>query len=1014
MRFGILGSLEVTVDGRPVDLPSPRLRAALALLLLNRDRPVGIPRFVDALWGEEPPRTARAQVHTAISKLRQLLPDDALHEAGEVAADGIVADGIVADGAADGGPAAGGPGERITLEPGGYRLRAAAEDVDADCFADLVAAARDLQRSGDRQAALGPLRSGLALWRGEALSAIEAPFAAASRTRLQEERRAAYELLADLELAGGNYLAVVPELTALLEEHPYWESIAERLALALSHGGRQTDALAVLRTTRDRLAQDFGLDPGPGLADLERLILRGELPRTGGGPTGAVAQAAVATATATTAAAATVLPKAPIPPTAQDPTAGAGPIPPSAATSTSPAAKDSAPAAAQPPPASGPRPAQLPAPSYGFVGRENELAALSGVRDGAGGEARVALVSGPPGVGKTSLALRWAQQHASAFQDGQLFVDLHGYDQYERESAQRVLERFLLALGVPGYQIPADQPAREDLYRSTVAGRRLLIVLDNASDDEQVRPLLPGTADGMVLVTSRGRLGGLAADTGARVIDLGMLTRREAVEALGRIVGAERVEAAPEAADALAQLCGGLPLALRISAVRLNQEPGVALAELAAELSPEEDRLAGLSIPGSSTHAVSRTLDHSYRLLGDLEARCFRLLCGFPGPALNVPAAAALLGVERGAQAQPPLRALLAAHLVERPASDRYVLHDLVRLYGRELAAEFPQEQDQALARLCDWYITAVDAAQQLLYPVAFAIPTDLRHPWTGPLPFTDRDAAVEWFGSEDDNLLALIRHGAAQGEHRVVWQLALGHAAYLLHRHQLGLLVEISELGERSALAAGLDMPAGKLANYAGIAYSMLRDLRARDAYGRAMSAALREGDELRATRIRSNLGNLHYELEQFAEAAVQQAEALAAARRLDDQQLVSALLANLALTQLELGRLEEAQELVSEAILASEKLENHEAAAVYRGQLGFVQLRRGRLDEALTLSEAALAAAERFDNPLLRGRMFDQVGQVLAALDQHERARESWQRALVLLEEIDSPEADIVRARL
>ncbi|WP_081967066.1 BTAD domain-containing putative transcriptional regulator [Kitasatospora sp. NRRL B-11411] len=910
------------------------MRAALAFLLLNAGRPVSIHRMVDALWGETAPRTARAQVHTVISTLRKALPSESA--------------GL------------------LSFDTAGYRFAVPDGDVDAAAFSALLTGAKSLAERGDQVAAADHLRRALALWRGEALSGIEAPFAEPARLRLEEERFAAHGLLADLDLAAGRHRALVPELTALLRAYPAREDIAVRLATALHRCDRQADALAVVRETRAFLLREFGLDPGDGLVALETALLSGRFEAPSEEPSAKAVRRE----------------------------AGPGKV----------------------------RPAQLPQTPHGFVGRTAEFGRLTALARGGSGDARIALVTGPAGVGKTSVAVHWAQSVADDFTDGQLFVDLHGYDEGECEPAARVLERFLLALGVPGHRIPEDPVLREDLYRSTVAGRKLLVVLDNARDYEQVRPLLPGSAQGFTVVTSRVRLGGLVARTGAAPVPLGVLPAAEAIEVLARLAGRERVRAAPEAAAELAQLCGGLPLALRISAVRLLDEPEAPLSGLTVELAPESDRLAGLSLPGDEL-TVSGALEHSYRRLPTDQARFFRLLALHPGAAIPAAAAGALWGAPETplSAALPPearalLRSLESVHLVERVADDqgRHRMHDLVRLYGRQIAASSKAEGTAALGRLFDWYIAHADAAHALLDPRRFRPPTELDHSWSGPPPFEGEAEAQDWYARESENLAALTRLGAAVGEHRAVWQLAVLHLPYLLRSHRLGLLAELQRIGESSAAALGHDSAAATLANNQGIAYAIRRDRQAKEHFDRAIALYGRVGDVTGVVRARLNIGNLHYEFRELAEAAGYQEQAVEAGRASGKKDLLAVALANLALVRTDQGRHATARDLLTEAVAIHEAGGSDHAAAVAHGQLAWVLQRLGVFQEAFELSDRSLAVARRFDDRLLAGRMLDQMGMARAAQGRVPQARAYWEQAMETFTEIGSVEAETVRARL
>ena len=961
--YSVLGPLEVRIGGALVEVARPRRRAVLAYLLLHANDRVDAEQLIDALWTEAPPRTARAQIHTAVSALRAALPEE-------------LRAGLVS-------------------EATGYRLWVGAEELDLAVFRRRLASARECLRVGTEPVRAGQsLRSALALWRGPALAGVDAPFVEPARAGLDEERFSAYEALADVDMAAGRHAELIPLLTGLLNEYPARESIVRRLALSLYRAGRKTDALAVVRRLRVLLAEEYGLDPEKGVVDLENAMLRGDP---------ALDRRDVESGTDADADA------------DSDDRAGI--------TIEAPAAAAEAPADASPPQPTWPRPAQLPPATAGFVGRDHELALLSRLLIPGPDAPRAAAVTGPAGVGKTSLALLWAHDHATAFPDGQLFVDLHGYDHGDAESPEGVLERFLLALGIPGHQIPPGLPKREDLFRSAMAQRRMLLVLDNASGYRQISPLLPGSAHTRTLITSRVRLGSLVADTGALAVPLDVLPLEESVEVLTRIVGPEPVAAAPQAARDLARLCGGLPLALRISAVRLLEEPAAGLSGLAAELGPEADRLPGLGLLDGG-HTVSRALENSCRRLTAAQIRLFRLLCLHPGD--SVCAAAAQAMVEDGElsfTARPEVRRLLrvleTVHLVDRTDADRYRMHDLVRLYGRGLSGLDDAEAAEdalALHRLLDWYINVARAAHRVLSPTAPELPADVRHSLTdGPAPFADESAAYAWFDQEAANLIALTRSAAERADHRGVWQLAVALATYLSRRHRLDALVETQTLGEHAALAVANRAAAAALANSIGIAHAMRRDPEAaRGPFERAIAAYRDLGDRHRAAQITANLGSLHYDIGMVREAAAAHSEALETLREFDDSPALSAVVANLGLALGDLGRHEEARDLFREAIAVAEACGSEYRAGYARSQLAWTLLRLGDVDEGLQLSRDSLGYALGIGDPLLAGRMHDQIGIAHAVRGDWDAARAAWEEAVRTLTEIGSSEADVVRARL
>ncbi|MEV5600774.1 BTAD domain-containing putative transcriptional regulator [Streptomyces sp. NPDC052299] len=980
MRYGILGSLEVSDGDRPVGVDRPRRRAVLAFLLLHANRSVTTEQLVDALWEQDPPASARGQVHTAVSELRRIL------------------------GASGDAP--------LTSHHGTYRLTVAARALDADEFASRLDEAGRLAGAGESGEAARTVRDGLGLWRGAALADITAPFAGPARMRLEEQRFAAHELLADIELGRGRHRELVPELTAVLAIHPAREGIAERLMLALYRSGRQTDALAVARSVRALLVDEFGLDPGRSLVELEQAVLRGDpaLVAPGGGSDVAGAGRAGGPAVLT------------------GPGAGGGPEPaPSAAPS--PAAPSAAPGGPATPAVGlswsdlwgkAPRPAQLPPYTAGFIGRDEQLAALDAVREQEFGVPRVALVTGPAGVGKTALVVRWAHQRAEEFPDGQLFVDLRGYAEGDCEEPGTVLERFLIALGVPAPQIPASTAAREDLYRSCLAGRRVLVVLDNARDYRRIRPLLPGSAGCLTLVTSRNMLGTLLVESGAAAVRVDSLRPERAVEVLGRVVGPGRIAAEPDAARELARLCGELPLALRIAAARLL-EGGMLLAELVAELATDSDRLGALELPGDDSSAVGRALDHTYRHLRADLARAFRLQGVHPGQWLGPAAAAALthtgpvLPARAAGANRRLLRELETVHLVERQGPSRYALHDLVRLYARSRADGDPAERDAALGRLYDWYIGVSKAGERLLDPGRADLGVQVVYPLDDPAPLADYAAALSWFEEESENLLALLRLAVERGDHRVVWQLADHHFGYLLRSHRLDALTECAQRGEDAARAIGNEHAAARMANGLGVVHSLRRELEpATAAYERALGFYERTGMQRPALATRANLGSLHYDLGRLAEARAYQESALAAARVLDDPRLLTVSLANLGITLADLHEHSAAEALVGEALEVMAARRPGEPSYVFRSNLARVRHRGGRYEQAARDARDALAEARRLGDALHTGQILHQLGETLAASGQPDQARAHWQDALEVFLECGSPDAEKVRALL
>jgi DNA-binding SARP family transcriptional activator len=565
------------------------------------------------------------------------------------------------------------PGTALSRRAGGYVLQAAPDQVDLARFRRLVAEAA---HAGDEERARRLLGQAVALWRGPALADLDSPWLNAMRTTLELERAAAAASLADIRLRRGEHTALVGELTAQAAAAPGDERLIGQLMLALYRSGRQAEALRWYEQTRRHLAGELGADPGPELSELHQKILR--------------ADRCLA-----------------LPPAA---TGAAAPGPPGA-----PGDRYAAPAP----------PRELPADVPAFTGREAELRGLDQLLNGGdagagqGPAAVIAAVSGTAGAGKSALAIHWAHRVAGRFPDGQLHVNLRGYDAAPPLTAAGALEVFLRALGVPDEEIPAGEDRRAARYRSLLSGKRMLVVVDNARTAEQVRPLLPGAPTCAVVVTSRDSLAGLVARDGAARLDLDLLPLEQAAGLLRELIGT-RAGADPPAAAELARQCSRLPLALRVAAELAAARPDVPLAHLIAELAGRQRRLDVLDAGGDPRTAVSTVFSWSYRHLDPGLARAFRLVSLHPGPDFDSRAVAALLDTALD-RARETLEALARAHLIHPTGPGRYGMHDLLRAYGRGLAgAEEGQEQAlAALARLTGHYVHAAAGVMRGPYPPA-------------------------------------------------------------------------------------------------------------------------------------------------------------------------------------------------------------------------------------------------------------------------------------------------------
>ncbi|MGV9364978.1 BTAD domain-containing putative transcriptional regulator [Amycolatopsis sp. NPDC003731] len=593
-----------------------------------------------------------------------------------------------------------GGGVELQRRGGGYALLVEPGRIDLHEFRHLVRRARS---EPDEQTAWALLEQASALWSGEAFADVDVPWLAAVREGLAMERFTADADRIDLALRLGRDAGLLSELTARAAAHPLDERVAGQLMLARYLAGHPAEALAEFQRVRTRLADELGADPGPALRELHQRVLTADPDLT-----------------------------------------------------------------ASPPAPPVPVPRQLPPRPTPFTSREACLARLTDFLAGSpvpDGASPIAVVSGAGGIGKTWLALEWAHRNAGRFPDGQLFVDLRGFgaDRGGPMDSGVAVRGFLAALGADPDRLPAEPHAQAALFRSVTAGKRLLVVLDNAADAGQVRALLPGGGHCAVLVTSRRWLTGLTTAHGAGRLHLDVLADDESRALLARRLGGRaRTEAA--AVAELTASCGGFPLALGIIATRAQLHPDVPLTELAAELRRQGAAALADDDPVASLPAV---LSWSYRALSDRDRTVIRLLSTAPGPDIGVPAAAALTGL-RPAEAGAALRALEEASLLGQHPRGRYRMHELIRSSARSAGAD---PGSAALRRLTDFHLHTAYTAERLLNP--HALPIRLAPAVVRPHPVGDVAAALSWLDTEHANLLAVQQAAADAGMHAVVWQLA-------------------------------------------------------------------------------------------------------------------------------------------------------------------------------------------------------------------------------------------------
>ncbi len=897
------------------------------------------------------------------------------------------------------------PGQFLLASGPGYSLRLEPGQLDAQVHARHLDAARASRAAGDLGAAARSFDAALRLWRAAPLSGVPGPWAEIEQVRLSEVRLTAIEERAEIMLMLGRAAAMANELTGLVREHPLREALRGQLMLALYRCGRQADALATFADGRRVLVEELGLEPGLGLRRLHEQIL------------------------------------------AVDPALG-----PPAATVT----------------LAGPEhvwaaPAQLPGDVDAFTGRAGELAALDKLaamigpsggpaQAGAGPAATVVCVSGTAGGGKTALAVHWARRVRAAFPDGQLYVNLRGYDPGQPVPAGDALAGFLRALGVPGRDIPRDVDERAAAYRTLLDGRQIMVVLDNASAVEQVRPLLPGSPSSLVLVTSRDSLAGLVARHGARRLDLDRLPQHDAVALLRALIG-DRAETQPDATATLARRCARLPLALRIAAELAAASPAMTVAELAGELADEQRRLDLLDAGGDRGSAIRAVFSWSYGHLPEEEARAFRLLGLAPEPDIDARAAAALTGIPP-ARASRTLELLARTHLIHRTCPGRYGLHDLLRAYAAGLAAagDAEGERHAALTRLFDYYLAAAAAAMDTLVPAERHLrPRVHGTSLAGP---EDPAAARAWLDAERAVLVAVSTYAAAgwpahatglagtlyryleTGGHypdaitihsaarqaarrtgdRAAEATALtnlgivdwrqGRYRQAAGHHRLALKVS-QEIGDRSGEAMAL--------NNLGIIYERQgRRQQAADHYRQTAILFAELDDRCGEARALANLGGIDCLQGRYEQAAGHLNRALVLFREIGDRQGEAAALAGLGVVDGRQGRYGRAAENYRQAIWLAVQIGDRPGEVEAHNGTGAVLLAAGQPGQARAQHHAALALASRIGDKYEQARAHDGLARTYRATGGHLRAQRHWELALALFTVLGAPEADDVQAEL
>jgi tetratricopeptide (TPR) repeat protein/transcriptional regulator with XRE-family HTH domain len=665
-------------------------------------------------------------------------------------------------------------------------------------------------------------------------------------------------------------------------------------------------------------------------------------------------------------------------------------------------------------------PRQLLAAVPDFTGRVAELQTLTGILDeaaaGPPGTVVISAIGGTAGVGKTALALHWAHQVAHRFPDGQLHVNLRGFDPSGTPATPAVaIREFLDALGVPPERVAPTLDAQVALYRSVLAGKRMLIVLDNARDEQQVRPLLPASPGSLILVTSRNRLGGLAATDAARLVSLDVLTHDEAVQLLMARLGDSRAAGEWEAIDEIAGLCAHLPLALGVAAARAVARPRFPLAALAVELRVAVDRLDTLDAddPAASVRAV---FSWSYRQLSHKSARMFRLLGLHPGPDITVAAAASLAATDEPA-ARRLLRELTRDHLLAEHVPGRYAFHDLLRAYAAEQAriCDDERERTAVIGRVLDHYLhTAHDAALLVESSRIPVVPPSSRFGVT-PERLADIQQAMAWFQAEQQVLVAAINLAAGAGFDIHAWQIPWTMGDFLDRRADWEKKLAIERIAMEAATRVGDTVAQIESSRLLAGAYSRLgHHDQARAHLWECLELYQRAGNPHGEAKTHLFLGGVAVRQGRPADALAHSEQALRLYQAIGEKPGEATMLNNIGHVHALLGDYRQSRAFCQRALALSAEIGRPSTEAYACSTLGYAEHHLGNLAEAADCYRRALSLSRELRDRRLEADVLTQLGDTRQAAGELAQAREAWRQALAVQEELANPDADKLRAKL
>ncbi|HWO66092.1 MAG TPA: BTAD domain-containing putative transcriptional regulator [Umezawaea sp.] len=853
-------------------------------------------------------------------------------------------------------------GTWLLRKAGGYQLGVDERSLDLLRFRALAAEAGRLASSGDHVGAVPVFAEALTLWRGRCADGLDVGSrAAALFTAIDNERLALARDAAETARKAGTAEELLPALRAVAAQARLDEALQAQVMLLLAAAGHQAEALGIYQVVRTHLSDELGIGPGPALREAHHRILAQE-----------------------------VVPAAPEPVRAEAASAFRA----------------------------GLRPAQLPSDLPAFTGRRAvlaELRALAPVDPTAAGSTVICAIDGMPGTGKTTLAVHLAHTLADRYPDGQLYVNLRGFDlSGEVMDPAEALRGFLGALDVLPTRMPSTVDEQTGLYRSLTAGKRMLVVLDNARDANQVRPLLPGSASCLVIVTSRDRLTGLMATDGAHLVSLDVLGREEARENLVRRIGARRVGAEPHAVDDVVRFCAGLPLALSLVAARAAAHPGFPLAAIADELRDTEGSLDAFG--DGSSGDVRTVFSWSYRMLGDRAARLFRLLSLHIGPDISLAAAASLLGADVK-ETRGLLVELVRGRLVTEHVPRRFAAHELIQVYAAELSRDLDSDADReaALERLLDHYRQTAHRANLLLKPRMVPDPPAAPLPGVRPEAVEDDEQATRWMTAEHQVLTAVVRHAVANGGAAYARGVALSmqqHFQYQGLWHEwdaiMSAVVAASEI-EGDPLGRALAMR-----SLAGARHYLGRQSEAVSLLNRTQEIFRGLGLTYEQAHVHSGLGSILARGNRFAESAYHHERAHGLYEEAGDRHGQANSLQGIAWARSHLGDHVEAVALTRKAMDVFRELGDGNGEGNCWVVLAESYRLRGRFDRAIAYRRRAIDLYRKANIPVYEAEELMELGDTMMEAGDRSGARESWLRALTILEELKLPATQQITDRL